>query len=311
MVNGGINKARVNMHTEFADGNDAKRIAKNAKRYDSQGKQGALPRRAKEELAGDEAGDEEDEAGTDATALQGHLETEARELKLNSVPEQRGAGEAEEQFRGVGRAMLQERFDGISDDDRKRDQEDQKPKRKCERAQGLPTETKATGADEQEEERERVPGKRVHWGELQPGMKGKESEAGEQTGGEGKRGELAVALGEERHRIPPHPFRRGEGRGEGSDSGLRGANLEPGQVEADEGDQEDVRIELAMEGKPGKGKQRFGEADRQDHAANRQKPELASEQRGECAWADGGRGGDGFGDQGSGGVVEWGGKAKG
>ena len=61
MVNGGINKAGVHMHTELADGNDAKRIAKNAKRYDSQGKQGALPRRAKEELAGDEAGDEEDE----------------------------------------------------------------------------------------------------------------------------------------------------------------------------------------------------------------------------------------------------------
>jgi hypothetical protein len=38
---------------------------------------------------------------------------------------------------------------------------------------------------------------------------------------------------------------------------------------------------------------------------------LASEQRGERAWADGGRGGDGFGDQGSGGVVEWGVKAKG
>ena len=279
MVNGGINKAGVHMHTELADGNDAKRIAKNAKRYDSQGKQGALPRRAKEELAGDEAGDEEDERGTDAAAFGSHLETEARELKLNAVPEQRGAGEAEEQFRGVGRAMLQERFDGISDDDRKRDQEDQKPKRKRERAQGLPTETKATGADEQEEERERVPGKRVHWGELQAGMKGKESDAGEQTGGEGKRGELAVGL-----RIRGH-----------------GILFEPGEVQADEGDQEDVGIELAMEGKPGEGKQRLGEADRQDHGANRQKPELASEQRGERAWADGDRGGDGFGDQGSGG----------
>jgi hypothetical protein len=64
-------------------------------------------------------------------------------LKVNAVPKQRGAGKAEEQLGGIGRAMLQERFDRVSNDNRKRDQEDQKPNGKRERAQGLPTEAKA------------------------------------------------------------------------------------------------------------------------------------------------------------------------
>ena len=55
-----------------------------------------------------QAGDEEDEGGADAAALGSHRETEAREMKVNAVPEQRGADEAEEQFGGIRRAMLQE-----------------------------------------------------------------------------------------------------------------------------------------------------------------------------------------------------------
>src|ERR1035441_479546 len=148
------------MHAQFADDNNPEGIAENAKRYNGQGKQGAFPGRAKKKLAGDQACDEQNEAGTDAAAPGRHLQTEARELKVNAVPEQRGAGKAEEQLGGIGRAMLQERFDRVSNDNRKRDQEDQKPNGKRERAQGLPTEAKANSADEQEEERNRVPGDR-------------------------------------------------------------------------------------------------------------------------------------------------------
>jgi len=54
--------------------------------------------------------------------------------------------------------MLQERFDSISDDDRKRDQEDEEPNGKGEGAKGLPAEGEETGADKQEEERKDVPG---------------------------------------------------------------------------------------------------------------------------------------------------------
>jgi hypothetical protein len=96
------------MDAQFADGNNPEGIAENAEGYHDESKQGALPGGTEEELAGDEASDEQDEAGTDAAAFGSHLETEARELKVHAVPKQRGAGEAEQQFRGIGRAMLQE-----------------------------------------------------------------------------------------------------------------------------------------------------------------------------------------------------------
>jgi hypothetical protein len=190
MVNGGINKAGVHMHTEFADGNDAKRIAKNAKRYDSQGKQGAFPRRAKEELAGDEAGDEEDERGTDAAAFGSHLETEARELKLNAVPEQRGAGEAEQQFRGIGRAMLQERFDGVFNNNRERHQKDEKRERERERAKGAFPEAKKGCGEKEKDKGQGCPCEGIDWGEFQAGTKAEkiareqQKARGETEGGE-------------------------------------------------------------------------------------------------------------------------------
>ena len=114
-------------------------------------------------------------------------------------------------------------------------------------------------------------------------MEGKESEAGEQTGGQRNGGELALRL-----RI------RGQG-----------VLLEPREVHADEGDEENVGVKVAVQGEADQRKERFGEANRQDHGANRQKPELAPEQWGKRGRGDGVRGGYGFGDQGSGGVVEW------
>src|ERR1017187_1622761 len=71
--------------------------------------------------------------------------------------------------------------------------------------------------------------------------------------------------------------------------GGQGVLFEPGQVEADEGDQEDVGIEVAMESKAGEAKQRLGKTGRQDHGANGQETELAPEQRGDRSRLTGGR----------------------
>src|ERR1035441_3582793 len=76
--------------------------------------------------------------------------------------------------------------------------------------------------------------------------------------------------------------------------GGQGVLFEPGQVEADEGDQEDVGIEVAMESKAGEAKQRLGKTGRQDHGANGQETELAPEQRGEPSRLSGGRGAGGL-----------------
>ena len=173
MVNGGVNKTGVHMHAQFADDNNPKGIAENAKRYDSQGKQGAFPGGAEKELAGDQAGDKQNEAGTDAAALRRHLETEARELKINAVPQQRGAGEAEEQFGGIGRAMLQERFDGVFNNDRERHQKDEKREWERERAKGAFSEAKRGCGEEEKDKGQGCPCEGIDWGEFQAGTKGK------------------------------------------------------------------------------------------------------------------------------------------
>jgi len=65
--------------------------------------------------------------------------------------------------------------------------------------------------------------------------------------------------------------------------------VKPGQIEADNRDQQDMGVEFAVESKAGELKQRPGETDRQHGCANGQLTELPPEQRREHCGLGGNR----------------------
>src|ERR1017187_4825820 len=104
-----------------------------------------------------QAGDEEDEGGADAAALGSHREAKAREMKVNAVPEQRGAGNTEQQLCGIGGAVLQKGFERFFEEAGKRNQENKKRERKGKGAKCLLSETQEAGGNEQQEKGEGRP----------------------------------------------------------------------------------------------------------------------------------------------------------
>ena len=152
--------------------------------------------------------------------------------------------------------MLQKGFEGAFQQVGKRHQKNEKPEWKRERAQGLTAEAPAAGPHEEQPEGKGRPGEGIGQSEVQPGTERKKvSGEEEEAGGEREGGEFAIGLGIR----------------------WQGVLFQPSQVKADERDQENVGIQLAVEREAGEGEQRLGETGRQDHGAKGQAAELTPE----------------------------------
>jgi len=84
-MNPRIYHIRTDVDAEFPNGPNPQCVAQNPQRNDDQSQQGALGHCAKKELAGDEAGDEQNQSGVDPAALGSNLQLNPGQLEVEPV----------------------------------------------------------------------------------------------------------------------------------------------------------------------------------------------------------------------------------
>ena len=106
-VNGRIDHLGPQVNAKFANGENPEAVPENAQRNHRQYKHSPLPGCAQKNIAGQQTGDEQHQAGMDAAAFRGDLNGDSRQLKHQTILKKRRARQLEKSPGNYGGAVLQ------------------------------------------------------------------------------------------------------------------------------------------------------------------------------------------------------------
>src|SRR5258706_14177342 len=142
----GVDHFGADVNTKLANRENPQAVSDQGQRDDRQSQYRPLPGSAQEEMAGQQAGDEQYEAGMNAAAFRGDPDGYARELKHQPVTRERRAGQTKQRERDRRGTLLLKDFNAIHQKPGNGCDENEEAQGKNQSAQMFPAEKQTRGA---------------------------------------------------------------------------------------------------------------------------------------------------------------------